>query len=341
MLNSKFKGFFKLPLRLIPIAVFCIMSTAAINILIANVSYTTVKNSLEETASIHRQEIWNEIEDVIETGYYTSKLNSKIIALNLENSIVKQYDNLDDLKSQFETENFSEKFHQILQANLLRDDVSNRLVADRYLTIIGTSKYVLTTFSNDDTSNIRQMDSTKVVTWDDISNRTPVPSMTKEAINQVINKSSGVIFTKTSEESDSNNINIPIKLEALKEVYDRGGLEALYDYSIVAPAYITENGDIFGTGDRTYLHQNHNNKLMIIQFIGLEPLLNDYTDYLAEKIKNNDMSEENIEDYMLQILLTTATISLMLFLISVILVGIHNAESRRCSNREECKMKGA
>lgn len=342
MLSNKFKGFFKLPLRLIPIAVFCIMSTAAVNILIANINYSVVEDSLNETIEVHRQEIWNEIEDIISTSYYTSKLNSKIIALNLENSIVKQYDDLDELKNQFETEKFNDKFHQILEKNLLRNDTTNKLVTEPYLTIIGTSKYVLTTFSNDDTSEIRKLDSTQVITWEDLSNLTPDPAMTKEALDHVINKSSGIIFTKTNDASRlSNNIDIPLKLDALKQVYDKGGLDALYDYSIVAPAYITENGDIFGTGDRTYLHQNDNHKLMIIQIVGLEPLLNGHKDYLMEKVRNNAMDEENIEDYMIQILVTTSTVSLMLFLISLILIGIHNAESRRCSNCEECKTKGA
>lgn len=343
MLSNKFKGFFRLPLRLIPIAVFCILATSAINIIIANLNYTSVKESLDTTVKMHREELWDEIEDVIEEGYYTSKLKSRIIALNLETSILTQFTDLNDLKVQFDTEIFSEKFHGILEKNLLREDMSNNLITEPYLTIIGTPKYVLTTFSNDDTSDIRQLNSDKVVTWSDIANRTPNPDMTMDAVNLVINKSTGVIFTKTTNHSpQDNDDSLPLRLDSLKKVYDKGGIEALYDYSLVSPAYITENGDIFGTGDRTYLHQNANHKLMIIQMVGLEPLLNEHTDYLMEKVKNNVMTEKNMEDYMIQILITTSTISLMLFLISLILIGIHNAESSRCrDNCEERKTKGA
>ncbi len=338
---GKARGLLTFPLKLIPVAVFGILLTATINIVIANIDYNSAREELEETAHENNEEIWEEISEIIEENYYSSKLASNIISLNLENSIIENYSNLDELEDQLDKGVYSEKFHDILKDNIEKDDVDISLKPSPYFTIVGKMDSVLVTFSNDGTSKLSRIDTKYVISWDEIAKLTPNPSFTMKAVDRILNKSQGIIFTQTGNFQKDIKYPNEMSMETLKNVYDIEGIEGLGKFSLMAPSYITEDGDIFGNDDRYYLSKNYTHKLITVQVISLETVLSQQQEYINMKIKNNSIEEKFIEKRILDGLITTVLISLMLFIISLILIGIHNAESdRKRKECGECSKKG-
>lgn len=335
------RGLLNFPLKLIPIAVFGILLTAAVNIVIAHINYTSGQEELQTTIEDNKEEIWEEISDVIKNSYYSSRQATKIMTLNIENSILHEYPNLDLLESQFDNGKYSAKFYNILKKNIERDDVQNNLVPIPYFTIVGKTDSVLVTFSNSDMGEISKINTTSVFTWDNFADLTPNPNLTKKAFEKIFNKSQDVIFTQTLPFGDNYKYTDYVGMSTLREIYEEKGIMGLRHFSILSPAYITETGDIFGNEDQYYLAKNDNHKLVAIQVISLKTILNNHKEYIDIKIKNNSIEEEYIEKRILHGLITTILISLLLFIISWILIGIHNAESeRKIKECGECSKKG-
>lgn len=111
------------------------------------------------------------------------------------------------------------------------------------------------------------------------------------AIKSIFAKTKGNIAIESVSTSDYNgHYKIPnASFKQLKRVYREEGLEGLESYQFFVPAYITDNGDIFGQKDvvKGIIQRNH--KLVVIQEYNLYDQI---TTKFPELI--NDVSEAEI-----------------------------------------------
>lgn len=88
--------------------------------------------------------------------------------------------------------------------------------------------------------------------------------------------------------SDTTNTHImisDISYEELRRVYMSEGIEGLKNYQFYAPAYITENGDIFGEEDIVNGIRQPNNKIIVVQEFNLYDQLEEHHPRIFEHDK--------------------------------------------------------
>lgn len=127
--------------------------------------------------------------------------------------------------------------------------------------------------------------------WEDSINNSYNKELDKNAIDKILNRTSGVIALE-SYDLIKNEDHIMLKeltYDSLFEVYLNEGLNGLRNYQIFVPYYITDIGDIFGVPDITQGVKNDNNKIIIAQEFNLYDQLtkNDYDDIF----NNNKISD--------------------------------------------------
>lgn len=336
MLLQKFKALLSTPLQLIPIIVFCLVMAAALNIYVMKNKYDEVKDYSQNMEDTYVDKTWEEVEEVINTSYYSSKLNSKIIALRLENSIRMNYDDLNDLKVQFEEDSFTTEFHELLKDNLLKDDIQNKLKSEPYLTLLGTESHLISSFANDKYNSFRGLKDEPIVDWETFLNTLPNPELGITALEMVMNQSNDVIFTQSKVDSVGGTITT-VDMSTLKNIYLTEGMEGLENFSLLAPSYITEEGDIFGNNDSTFMQKNKTHKIIVIQVVNLSDILDAHEKLFKQLDLNHDQQLKAIESFLIREVSLTAAWSVICFIISLILIGVHNAEVRRheCCQRDD------
>ena len=324
---KKVERLFRCPFKLIPIVVFGILLTATMNIVIATINYNEINERSEAIKIENREAIWHEIESSIIDSYNANRLVTGQLALKIENGIIREYDDMEVLRGELESGNLGNRFHTVVTSTVKQSDP--KPTVKPYLTLVGTRDNLIIAATNNENKFMRQIDTESLLSWKSLIALTPNKDMTKNAYDMIFANGPQIIFTQTSDRHVKGDIYTDIHLDTLRKVYETQGLSGLYDFSILTPGFITESGDIFGTADRYYLSRNHNHKMIVVQVISLESILKDHVDEFALVIENNTMEEKSVERYMIHQLITTATITLMLFIISLVLIGIHNAEMDR------------
>lgn len=85
----------------------------------------------------------------------------------------------------------------------------------------------------------------------------------------------------------------------MKDVFMREGLDGLKGYIILVPAYITDDGDVFGVPDISENGQrNHNHKMIVVQQFSIYDVMQKI--YLSSEMKDKAhyVSREAVVDYM-------------------------------------------
>lgn len=323
------------PMQMIPLAVFSLIAISLCSIWIAVTKYESAKEYVEMVDKQSTVEEWDAIESAIETNFYSSKLNSKIIAMRLEASLRSHYKDLGELEKEFDTLNYSKEFHEILKSNLYQDDVRNNLKTDPFMTLVGTEEYLIASFSSVKGVSLANYDTEQIRKWEDVYNSSPDPNLMKDAIWAIKTKSPNIIFSKNYHRNSANNEQfISMTMDSLKTVYEEKGLEALYDYSILAPAYITEDGDIFGTDDNIFMQENRNHKIMVIQVVDIERIIDNEMYKLKLIDKQIDKQKAVVSAYLSQEIIMSFIWILILFTVSSFLIYIHNTSLKKGKKEE-------
>lgn len=332
-MRDYFKGIAKYPVRIIPLAVCGMILAAALSI------YITVfeKNEMYNRANILSNETqemeWRILKGMIDDSYDSAKKDSKILALETEYSLRSNYPNLDELRVQLDTYSYSEKFNRILKGVLYEDQTINN---NSFLTLVGTKQHLITMFSNSDDHILKDINSDKIVTWSQVIEMSANPKLTKSAIKAIINKSSGLIFIQDERSRTGNAEKIKdVSIEELRKLYETDGLAGIENISLLAAAYITDTGDIFGVDDSTFLKNNDNHKIVIVKTVNLKDVIHenqDFIDQISQTMGN--LSEETKaqgDRNTLQGILWT----FILFILSLLLIAVYNSEEKKGHLRDD------
>jgi len=318
------------PIKTIPIIILVIFLTATSNVYsykMESQSFAEFKNTLKQQAE---EEIWKQISTMIELADVSARQNSKFIAKKLEADILRQYSDINELRSEFEGDVFGQKFHNILKENLIIQNTSpSALNPHSFYTIVGLEKGILEIFSSSN-SGLEQSSTNQIVDWNTFIKASANPTLTQKAIDSVLSRDRGIIFLQTSSNGDQPPVT-EMNMDTLRKVYEQGGIEAFKQFSIVSPSYITDNGDIFNIDDQTYMTKNKNYKLIILQCFNLYDILYEYRSELQQTQYLNDHNVTVIEGFEEMEFLRTVFWSVILFIVCIFFVHIYNTDMKTCA----------
>lgn len=322
-MREYFKDIRKHPVRFLPFAVCAMIITAALSIYMTIYNNNEMGKRTSEITSEMETLEWRMLSDIIVKGNTRAKQDAKIYALDIEYSIRSQYPNMLELQNEFKRGEYTKKFNSILKGVL---DQGNK---DNFITLVGTEDYLITKFANTKNLLFSELDVEGTVSWEQVISMTPNQDLTKAAIEAVVNKSTDVIFTldKNSKSGSVANSTKAISLDSLKKIYTSDGIEGLYNVSILAPAYITDTGDIFGIDDTTFLKNNKNHKLIVIRIINLKSLIDENRDIIDRTTDTLTDLYDTTVDQGGRNLLQSVLWTFIFFLLSLVLIAVYNKES--------------
>lgn len=319
------------PVNTLPIVVFVLLLTAAINMYITKAD----SDSLEDFGTViqeqHDEQEWNEISSIISLSQTAAKQNSKYLAQKIEVDLMRKYNNLDLLKVELANGTFSTEFYDVLKENLSQENgAPSSLFPLSYNTVVGLQDGVIALFSNESTTKIRNPKETSIVGWDSFIVKNPNPVLAQTAINSVLRRDSGFIFWQTENSEDGNLEKNPnMTMNTIKKAYQEYGMDGLKHFGMLSPAYITETGDIFNIDDKTFMQKNDNYKIIIIQSFNLYDIVNAHQSMILTHEKFALHNETFLTDFVKYKHIKAITWSFILFIISLALINIYNSERKQ------------
>lgn len=248
---------------------------------------------------------WHIIKDEIIKQYNLSIQEINYIAKQLECEILRQYgSDLDKLKQEFENDEFTQRFYNILK-DILQDK-------DKTF-VVGFRDKILSIFSNVD------KDTSHITSWEQYFNSSSNIHLNQSLISNIINKNitENLLLYQLSN-LDINSFTIPShSVDALKELFNEKGLNGLKQIEYVCVAYITEYGDIFGTDDRYFLDNKANFKIMIVSTTNIyDSISKDVQIKLNQLDAENDLAiselrSKNLKESLQFIVITMSLIALI------------------------------
>lgn len=320
------RGVKNFPIRVMPVTVCTMILFACVSLYSANFSKGEMDQQVSTLTRENQELQWNLIEDSILDSYVLSKSQAKVLSLEVERELTNEYSDMGELKAEFETDRFSDKFSDILKGVLHKDGRDNGSV----ITLVGTRDNLITLFANTDNHILNNIDSDKSIPWHSISEGTPNPELTDKAIQAVIKKDPGVIFTQRSL-LPNGDIGKPsfMNMDSLKDIYYDHGIEGLYSITLLAAAYITEDGDIFGTPDNTFLQNNPNHKLVIVKTLNVGDIITRNKQVSSNVLNTMDSITELTRSQGTMNVYHSIIWCAFSFIISLYLIFVYNNEERR------------
>lgn len=298
-----------------------------------------LRNTDETSKDISELE-WTFIKAVICEDYLGAGIQSKIIAEEITEKIKQAYPDLQQM--QYELENPQEfdspKYLQIMRDSIygvylhnVNDDENDIFICTKDGMIMDVSPSTAAFFPND---------------WESIYSRSTNPDLMKNAVALLFNRSSNMIYWEHHifQIKDEKLPSLPatVSLDELHQMYLQYGLEGLKHVQFLAPAYITETGDIFGIEDVSVRGiRNDNHKIIVVQtFNPYEQLMERH---LGELEKFNTFKTKMIQEHKSILIEHAVVVTVSVILIVVLAyfmmvfnnVVFHNSDKSKTSSLKD------
>lgn len=327
------------PFTILPIVALLLVFTSGLGTyftFLENEKNLTINQKL---STQQKMKEWKNIESVIYFNMDLHRQNSRIIAVGVERDLISHYDDLSILEKQMDNDTYDDAFYRIMEKNLYDPTMQNRPVQRPFLKMAGTTTNLITFHSNNNEHTLYPIveNVKKGTSWHEISELNEYnETLSKQAYRAVVRQSKGLIYTQTSK-SESGRVEQmqSMSIGELRKLYYESGLEEFKHLNLLAPAYITENGDIFGNMDIRGLNNNHTKKIVIIQSVPMYDFLEKYMD----KMDNIDGEIENtmlcVKKHGQQKVLVSLIVSFILWTVAIYLILIYNSQMKENENKTE------
>lgn len=249
-----------------PLLIFGILIGLTVNLLCYKTEYNQmVQNTKEMETNIADLE-WDYVQSVLTEDYLAAGEQSKTIAKNIDRDLHSQYPDVSVLRYQMDFHNSvdSPSYIQIFKDNIrgyymfgIHNDNNDPFIASRKEIVMDLS--------------MNCMPEELPRPWDRETTAHYNKSLAKEAVNMILKKDSSIIYWEYLSSDDPNHYKISKpSMKELRHLFEKEGLEGLKGIEFLAPAYITERGDIFGVDDiddNGMLADNH--KIIVVQEFNL------------------------------------------------------------------------
>lgn len=218
------------------------------------------EKSIEDYRIVQYERLYSELQLLTSQAYD----NARNIAQNIETELRQQ--NLDELKYDMDNGEINEEMYETIESVIEGRSMNN---IDNYRNgiIVMTQNGILEDFNYERVSSIKDR---SLRTWDVEIDAAYNQELEKEAINRLLNHSNALIATETINRLGMDHIKIStLSYESLREIFLKEGIEGFKNYQFMSPAYITENGDIFGQDDIVQGIKQPNHKIIIVQEFNL------------------------------------------------------------------------
>lgn len=308
----------KLPKSLILTTIIGLLSFACLNtytLKVENNSIHNIKTLVNESTTEEKQ---NFVDMIFNMGYKLCKQSTDIIAKGLENEILSSYD-LDQLKSEFDNSILSQDFYNVLKDGVQTKKDENILFSNEKLTMVATKEGIIAEFSNTDRDYITNVNG-KILSWEEYIKRSSNPKLLEDALYKVLNNKNDIVFIQKNDNSEL----LQVDVNKLKEIYINDGIDALSNYYFLTASYITEDGDIFGTNDQTFLKENKNYKLIILNTTSIQEVINLFEKNMSNINERNKNILTRIEGYNDLRYISSILGNLVVFLLALWMTTIYN-----------------
>lgn len=300
---------------------------------------TTVQDNLDLTVKELREEQFNTVWSSLLDFQEQAKQDVDVISSKIENDIYSLSDDeLKQLNYDMDNNIFNEKYHNILISNI--EDYKFNKVDNHQngIVIMNTNGYVedFNYRRAQNCLNDEHMHNSHLCReWGYSVDHSYNKELEKDAIDKLLNRTSGIIATESYNITHINNHIMIDELthETLLNVFKEEGVNGLRNYQIFIPHYITNVGDIFGTPDITHGVKLDNHKIIVVlEFNLYDQLANKYPDYENIDIDELIYRTDNLLRwlYIFGIVTIVTVVILILYLCSVynelILREINNEE---------------
>lgn len=235
--------------------------------------------SIEDTKEEQFTQVYNYLQILEEKSYN----DIKIVSSDIEKDINYNVD-LAQLKKDMDTNVHNQDLHNILENNIkgkYLNDINNY----RNGIFIVTSDYILEDPSYDRSSNTTR-------SWRNDIKNSYNSNLKKDAYNKLMNHhTDSLIVIEPVDLMDDSSSHTKVDYmneQVLKDIFMKEGINGLRNYQFLIPAYITENGDVFGQEDIVQGQRTNNHKIIVIQEFNLyDQIMKEYP-----AMNNDDDLEE-------------------------------------------------
>lgn len=251
--------------------------------------YNRIETSMREELNTHIKSILieNQKKGELNIGFYTNLIHEKLL---------KEYNNdLDalenDISNPTENSDLVRLIDDILENVYINKDTSHNKPFVASLNNIVWNRVLPYTYDNKDT-----------ISWNEFINKHYNPELSKIAMEALKNMNTDkydfIFWEAINNTNPEHKLIKNMDINDVLDVYKEEGLEGLKSYEILAPVYITKNGDIFGTKDvNTMGHKIENYKIIVIQRINMYDALEPHLSSI--NFFENEISKINAESQLL------------------------------------------
>lgn len=207
---------------------------------------------------------WTFVKAVISEDYLAAGLQAKVVAEDIRGKIENEYPDLSKMRYELEhpQEDETPEYLKIIRDSVhgvylhnIRDDENDIFVC--------TKDGILMDVSPSTADELKD--------WESIYARSSNPTLAKNAVTLLFNRSTDMIYWEHSQLLYLDEVDFPPlssnpSIEELRSVYMQYGIEGLKHVQFLAPAYITDTGDIFGVEDiSAWGTKTNNHKIVVVQ----------------------------------------------------------------------------
>ncbi len=198
-------------------------------------------------------------------------------------------------------------------------DENNILFDTEKLSMVALKNGIIAEFSNSNKDHILKTGS-NILPWEKYISSTVNPQLTENALKKVFNDRHAIAFIQKSGKPVLKTSNI----NDLVDLYLKEGKEALGDYYFLTASMITEDGDIFGTYDQTFLSENKNYKIIILNTTSIGEVLNMFETYIDSIDDRRELLFTRIDGYNDLRFISSILVNLSMFVFALCLVSVYN-----------------
>lgn len=239
----------------------CFMMLATMGLAIVySTTIQDIKTTQELSMNSLKDEQFANLYNYISILYEDALDSANETANDIENDIRNEMD-LNQLQIDLDNGIRNENLHEILRKHILHKNLNN-ISNYRNGIFIADSNSIM-----EDLSYARSSKNGEPRTWDHEIENAYNSTLEKEAISKIINQSKDIIVAEHVDvlSSKSHKLIKTGSKEELKHIYLTEGIEGFKNYQFLAPAYITDQGDIFGRPDIIDGKRCETSKLIIVQ----------------------------------------------------------------------------
>ena len=227
------------------------------------------ESQLRSVEENQKTAIWTLINMAIRDSNKIAKYNAEYVADNIVHDTLALYPQLKTLKAEVDVNGLSNSnLVKIIYQNISNGHLYDANSPYSLPFAMTSDNHVITTYLMNNSNSIVQ-------TFDEYASNTFNKEMTMWCLDSIQKSAKiDVYITEMKSSPSSRKIHFST-INILKSVYEEEGIAGLDRFTILTPAYITDDGDVFGTPDINDNGVNiPNHKIIVVQCCNVGDLVN-------------------------------------------------------------------